>query len=96
MIYGTNNNEKLQELMRRQNPDNNPVFLIWYTTKKNKVTDFQNAPCERKYHLEKIKELESMPNFNWFVASDEGKDFCERNNKALMASLFQGIYGVEK
>lgn len=90
------NEEKLQELMQRQNPDHNPVFLIWYTTKTDKVIDFQNTPCERKHHLDKIKELESMPNFNWFVASDEGKDFCEQNNKALVASLFQGIYGVQK
>lgn len=95
MIY-TNNEEKLQELMQRQNPDNNPVFLIWYTTKKDNVIDFQNTPCERKYHLDKIKELESTPNFNWFVASDEGKDFCEQNNNALMALWYQGIYGVQK
>lgn len=90
------NEEKLQELMQRQNPDNNPVFLIWYTLKLENKIDFRNDYVERKYHLEKIKELESMPNFNWFVASDEGKLFCEQNNKALMASLYQGIYGVQK
>lgn len=37
MIDIVQNEEKLQELMQRQNPDNNPVFMIWYTTKKDKV-----------------------------------------------------------
>lgn len=73
---------------------NNPVFFIYYTTKEpdSNVTEFQQIPTTMSGRHQAAYVAYKKPSFNWFLDSDEGIEFCERNNKALVAAFLGSVY----